>query len=298
MSLHVPVSLLLSIAICGVMVIPVYLVLLVFKQATKGRKSPLNIELLRSPGQSLRDDILEKTVDIIGNLMMVPLVVSVLYGLDLTNRHFFPDNESSFTTFVYVLAGLGICTYTIVKIYRLISLRNKLRLGYECEVAVGQDLDQLMRQGFNVYHDFSADGFNIDHIAVGSTGVYAVETKGRSKQVNAEKDNWKLYFDGESLKFPTHTESAPVSQARNQAQWLSRWIESATGEPQPVIPVLAIPGWFINRMKPSNVRVYNGKGSPSIVKGPNVLSDIRIKAISYQIENRCRDVKSQSYKKE
>jgi hypothetical protein len=40
---------------------------------------------------------------------------------------------------------------------------DNLRTGYDAELAVGQELDRLMRQGTIVFHDFPADGFNLDH---------------------------------------------------------------------------------------------------------------------------------------
>ncbi|MCP3888168.1 MAG: NERD domain-containing protein, partial [Desulfobulbaceae bacterium] len=170
--------------------------------------------------------------------------------------------------------------------------------GYDCELAVGQDLNELIGKGFKIYHDFPADGFNIDHIAIGPTGVFAIETKGRSKHVNAEKDNWKLTFDGMILLFPGWSESKPIKQAIDQARWLNLWLSSATGEPQKVTPVLAIPGWYVNRIKPSMLIIYNGKKSEFLANGTKVLSEKRIKAISHQVENKCRDVENTSYRKD
>ena len=72
-------------------------------------------------------------------------------------------------------------TYFIIKLLRLLNRRRKFRLGYEGELAVGQELNQLLREGYEVYHDFPADKFNIDHIIIGPAGVYAVETKARQK---------------------------------------------------------------------------------------------------------------------
>lgn len=46
-------------------------------------------------------------------------------------------------------------------------------------MAAAEEINQLMRQGFTTFHDVPAEpGFNIDHVIVGPTGVFAVETKG------------------------------------------------------------------------------------------------------------------------
>jgi len=298
MNITIPYTIFLSIAPAVLIVVPVYLVFHLFKRSTRHRKSPLNIELLRSPGQSLREEITELSVDITGELLLIPIIVLALYAIATTYQLYYPEKTSSLMIYLYIFIAIGVSIYQGIKAYRIFKRRNVVRLGYECELAVGQDLSGLIRYGFKVYHDFPAEGFNIDHIAIGPTGVFAIETKGRSKQVNVEKENWKLTFDGDTLRFPGWTERKPVQQAKRQAKDLSKWIESAIGEQQSVVPVLAIPGWFITRKKQSNLRIYNGKGSYYLAKGQVVLSDKQIKAISHQVEEKCRDVKPDSYKKD
>jgi hypothetical protein len=298
MNINIPYTIFVSIAPAVLLVVPVYLVFHLFKRTTRHRKSPLNIELLRSPGQSLREEITELSIDITGELLLIPILVLALYAIAVTYLLISPEKASSLMVCLYIFVAIGVSIYQGIKVYRMFKRRNVMRLGYECELAVGQDLSELVRYGFKVYNDFPADGFNIDHIAIGPSGVFAIETKGRSKQVDVEKENWKLTFDGEILRFPGWTEREPIKQAKSQAKWLSKWIESATGERQNVVPVLAIPGWFITRPKKSTLRVYNGKGSNYLAKGQQVLSENRIKAISHQVEDKCRDVKPGSYKKD
>ena len=116
--------------------------------------------------------------------------------------------------------------------------------------------------------------------------------------MKTEKDNWKLTFDGDTLRFPGWNEKKPILQAKRQATWLSKWIKSATGEQQNVVPVLAIPGWYVNRKKKSDLRVGNNKELCYLANGQRILSDKRIQAISHQVEEKCRDVKTYAYKKD
>lgn len=284
-------------AITGSMVLPIFLVLHLFKRKTRDRKSPLNIALLRSPGESLNQQILEKTVDITGYSTILPLIGAMLYINHITSVLVL-KLKSDISVPLHVIMGVGVCIYTFVKVYKLYHERNLLRLGYECEVAVGQDLTQLVKHGFKIFHDFPANGFNIDHIVIGPSGVFAIETKGRSKQTKVEKENWKLSFDGETLQFPNWCETKPVEQAKRQAQWLSKWINSSTGEPQPVMPVLAFPGWFTINTKPfRDIKLYNGKNSEKVFEGRPVLNEKRINTIAFQVEGKCRDVELKSYKK-
>jgi integrase len=90
-------------------------------------------------------------------------------------------------------------------------------------VAILRELHKLTGR---VYHDFPAENFNIDHIVIGSNGVFAVETKGRAKPVNGDVN---VIFDGQGLQFPTHYEKDPFDQAKRQAVWLAKWLTSAVG---------------------------------------------------------------------
>ena len=292
-------SLLISVSPAVLMVGPALLILKYFKWKTRDRKAPLSIDLLRGPGHSLQEQISDLTIDIISGMLFIPIFALSLYAAMISEGYFLNVKLGKAVVAIFLVGGVGIILYLLQKIYKQLKLRNVLRLGNECEQAVGQDLKELLSYGFKVYHDFPAADFNIDHIAIGPTGVFAIETKGRSKQLKGEKANWKVSFDWETLHFPSWSEREPITQAaRRQAKWLSKWLESATGNPQQVFPVLAIPGWYITRTKPSDFRIYPGKGSTFLAKGQVVLSKERIQAISHQVESKCRDIKIASYKKD
>ena len=60
-----------------------------------------------------------------------------------------------------------------------------------------------MLEGNYVYHDFPADKFNIDHIVVGRSGIFAVETKVRSKPTtNNHRQDATVEYNGKMLNFP------------------------------------------------------------------------------------------------
>ena len=85
-----------------------------------------------------------------------------------------------------------------------------------------------MLDGYRVYHDFPGDKFNIDHIVVGPPGVFAVETKARSKPTSQDrKADAKVKYDGKCLRFPNATDVEFLEQAKRQAEWLSKWLRSA-----------------------------------------------------------------------
>jgi hypothetical protein len=170
---------------------------------------------------------------------------------------------------------------------------DRMRVGLDAEIAVGQELDQLMRDGAIVFHDVPAEHFNIDHVVICPAGVYAVETKGRAKPIRGRgKEDATVEFDGSALRFPTWIETGPLAQAQKQAKWFEQWVCSAIGAPAAVTAVLAIPGWYIERKARGSILIYNGKSPSFLLRRTGApLSAEMMQRIAHQIDQRCRTVK-------
>ncbi len=269
------------------------------KRMMRGRWNPLTSDLLRNPGESLRPQVDDFTFDILGlgfGLFVVPFIV---YTQVVTASYLTKKPPSLFLLIFTIVIGLAGVSYLAVQIIKLMGKRNKLRLGLDCEMAVGQELNQLMLHGCRVYHDFPAENFNIDHVVIGPAGVYAVETKGRAKPDKVlGADGVRVVYDGKSLHFPGWSETEPIAQAKRQAQWLANWLKSAVGQPIVVKPALALPGWYIDR-KERDVVVFNSKNSSFLAKSLDgtVMPANLIQAIAHQVEQRCRTVEPFSYRK-
>lgn len=258
------------------------------------RRSPLTEDLLRGPGHSLRKKLEESRIDVafdLTALMVIPNTLLAFYLLHLQFR------RTPARPWVYVtlgLLGLLIIGWSIRSLLRKSREMDKLRKGLDAEIAVGQELDQLMRQGAAVFHDFPAEKFNIDHVVIAPEGVFCVETKGYSKPVDkGGRAVAQVDFDGNMLHFPNWQTAKPIEQAERNAQWFGKWLAASTGTEMPITPVLALPGWYVNRKGFGAVRVFSGKALSSLLKAgtPNSLSPENVMRAIHQVEQRCRDVK-------
>jgi hypothetical protein len=259
----------------------------------KGHRSPFTDNFLRSPGESLNRQIMEINDRITEYMFLVITVPVLFYAVYISSLHFGNSILSTSIFTVFIIVGIGVIAFYLFKLIKMLNLRRSYRLGYEGETAVGQELNQLMRDGYYVYHDFPAKKFNIDHIVVSPSGVFAVETKARSKPTSKDrKADAKVKYDGKSLRFPNGTDVESLEQAKRQAEWLSKWLRSATGEAVKVRPVVALPGWFVERVASGGIRVINPKNFRSIAKPKdgNFLSEQMISRIVHQLEQKCRDV--------
>jgi hypothetical protein len=157
--------------------------------------------------------------------------------------------------FFSILAG-GLVLWSCLRIRRTVgNLRNVCR-GRDGERIAGESLEKLRKHGYEVFHDLVAGNFNIDHVVIGPSGIYAIETKTLSKcggaEERAETDGESVFIKGSPLP------DNPVPQAKGNARWLTDYLYSTTAMRFPVIPVILLPGWYVtSRAKPSELLLLN-----------------------------------------
>jgi hypothetical protein len=258
----------------------------------KKRRSPFTQNLLRSPGESLIRKLDNINIEINVYLISLVSLPLLIYSAILSITYYKGKSITLIDVYASALIGFMFILYFFTRIIKLLNERKTTRLGYEGEVAVGQELNQLMLKGCHVYHDFPANKFNIDHIIVGESGVFAVETKTLSKPAGRNaRGNATVTYNGMMLRFPQGVDLKTIEQAKRQAAWLSNWIDSAVGEKVAVRPVVAVPGWFVKRTSANGMPVVNPKQFPSLFEhiSPRYLSPEMISRITHQLEQKCRD---------
>lgn len=195
---------------------------------------------------------------------------------------------------VIVYAVIFVCClftlYWLQNFYR--KKKRNARLGYQGQMAVGLELNQLMLEGYHVYHDFAADHFNIGHIVVGRSGIFTVATHTRSKPRGANgRQGATVEYNGKMLDFPDGEDFKIIEQAEQQASWLSEWISRAIGEPVAARAIVALPGWSVKRTSAEGISVVNPGQFTSLFKHikPRILTDAMITRIVDQLEQKCRN---------
>ena len=262
------------------------------------RRFPFADSVPRNPGESLAEKINDLSFDFAMYLPMATIIPIYSYAVYL---HVGAEKQQSPSLFVavtlFIFAALA-TSWLLIKLMRTIGDLHKYRLGYAGEVAVGTALNQLMLQGYRVFHDIQGDkGFNIDHLLIGPSGVFAIETKTKTKKKEIQgKQTHKVMFDGKSLYFPDRPSSAHqafLEQSRRNAKWVSKWLTKATGHSVSAQPVLVLPGWFVEIKKPGDVKVLNHNQVQALARVANrsPLDKPEIERIAYQIQQRCQNEK-------
>jgi hypothetical protein len=266
-------------------------------KANKRFLNPLTKSLARPPGTQLGRELGREQIETgFGILEIVfPSLVPILVYAQ-TKEKILSGEPLAVGLLMVVLIGWAIWVgYSTWKLLKRFDRIRVLRLAYECELAVGQELDLLMLNGFRVFHDIPAGNFNIDHIVVGECGVFAVETKGRSKRLNGPEEGKKGYqviYEGGVLKFPGWRDKESPEQASRQAKWASKWLSDATGLKVPVRPVVVLPGWYIeNKDRPVVPVIASGYIQKYFQSQHQGLFDQQqVQQIVYQIDQKVRDI--------
>ena len=131
--------------------------ILQFFHSQKKRRTPFTSDFLRGPGQTLMeklDDINEDLVFYLTVMLVLPLL---FYSFFVSELYFRQRPFTAGSVLLYAVPGIMIVVFLIYKMTRLFNCRRVTRLGYEGEVATGQELNQMMHQGYHVFHDFVAD---------------------------------------------------------------------------------------------------------------------------------------------
>jgi hypothetical protein len=254
-------------------------------------KAPFTDNFLRSPGESLFlqiQELNEATNSAQMALVFFPLYLIACVPIILK----FSGTNQYIGIWLFGFAFIISTVYYIIKTWKLIEQKRLLRLGYDGEVAAGQELNQLMLDGYNVYHDLQANKFNIDHVVVGPDAVYAIETKARSKpRGRNNRNNYKVISDGKTLQFPDYSSSEFIDQANRNVQWLQTWLSKAVGEYVPVKPMVLLPGWYVEMKTPNGVPVFNPKQVRQFLSTKEkILPQSFRTRIIHQLEQKCRDI--------
>jgi hypothetical protein len=191
---------------------------------------------------------------------------------------------------LFFLFSTVCCAIVCAKLRPLIRARNCYQLGFQGERYVAEELNQLLADGFRVFHDVPFDGYNMDHVLVGPTGVFVVETKTKMKPLLEGEKQYRVEFDGEKLRFPNSWDADALDQIRRNRKTLSHWLSSATGDRVIAEGIVTMPGWLVERSARSNIHVVNPKEIRSLVTSMSgrTLTSAEIQRASHQLEQKCK----------
>lgn len=256
------------------------------------RRSPLTDEILRPPGYSVGEKVRELSLDLIMYLLLTAWAPSLILSMYLLILLLVPEADTPLLRISLLVTAVAIFAFSLFRVLRISAQQRRYRDGLAGERATAQLLEPILAGGGRVLHDIEGDGFNIDHVAVAPGGVFAIETKHRLKPTTgARGENAKVRSDGKTLRFPDWTDTTSLQQADDAARWLSKRLSRATALDVSARAVVALPGWYVERVAREGVLAINPKSCGFMLKplpGAQALPNDHIQRIAYQLEQLSR----------
>jgi hypothetical protein len=266
------------------------------RQRRHTEKPPQSERLLRPPGYSLSIR-LDKTLDSFLDNLGAASVLSVCSAAGFFGLAVLLGSQAAA---IWIAGGILFaapfligCIFCALRAFRRIQEAQDIRLGLRGEQAVAEALNEA--SGFRAFHDLpAADNWNIDHVAIGTRGVFLIETKARRRRGSHNgQAAHEVIYDGEALKFPTCRDAKPIQQAKRNAKWLSNYLTKKTGEPVQVVPLVVLPGWFVKLSEKGNflVWVMNATFLPGhLQRQSEKIEAAQVRRIISEIDEKCRDM--------
>jgi Nuclease-related domain len=260
-------------------------------------KPPQTEKLLRPPGYSLSIR-LDETVDKILDAMLFACVfcscagASVIAMVQLLAAHV---PVLWLAPAIVLLVGFSVAgIWATLRAFRHFRTAQDYRLGLRGEQAVAEALNEVADCGFRAFHDLQTEKLgNIDHVAVGTRGVFLIETKARRRRKSRKRQpEHVVVYDGKTIQFPWGYDAEAVPQAERNARWLSNYLTKKTGENVAVQALVVLPGWFVEQGKGNfNVKAMNAAFLAGFLRREDEkLEAAQVRRIIASLDEKCRDV--------
>lgn len=266
-----PTAIMLAVVFLPLLVAVVMMFLLKRAEARDERRSPLSEKLLHQSGSQARQRAEDLGDDIMARVALLFLAGPLWMMVLLLPRVRWAGLHLGWGDYLGIAAAIAMILWCLRDIFVLRRDRRNWLNGMRGEMASAQALDRLRAQGCEVFHDLPGDRGNIDHVVVAPNAVFAVETKWRSKHVKGA-GSADVWFDGKTLQFPGgYRDADAIAQASACASELAKFLGGRTGEQVRVIPVVALPGWYVKNRRDaagSAVLVINPKMGSLLANHP------------------------------
>ena len=206
------------------------------------RRPPLQQGIPRLPGDSIRSQVVDLVFSDILPTFGAAILLSVMAFVEWQatihhwSRHPLPYG-------IAALLAIAICIWRFMRAGPRI---RALQLGRDGEISVAAMLDGLRASGAHVFHDIPLEKGNIDHVVLSTKGLYAVETKTRSKPTGRRAE---ISFQGASIAVDGfRPDRDPVDQVQRNVQALKVILERTTKKQFEIKGVVLFPGWWIQPM--------------------------------------------------
>lgn len=207
------------------------------------RVFPLADSGLREAGHSVRIRLREREVNLVVCVVMLPLLPVLLYLAYLLSQ--IPHDIQTTPPMALLIIYAVLLVVQVIFTLRLLFEVGRLKLALNAEIIVGQQLNQLMRLGYRVYHDVQINQVTVHHIVLSEMGIFAVETLPHPKPLRQGESLFRFRYESDALIFPNGKDKKSLLAAQRKAGVTMLWLNKTLNLPIKVRPLLLVPGWYL-----------------------------------------------------
>jgi len=227
--------------------------------------SPLKDPRTRYPGQSLSEQVNDIT-ETLREELLSPFLFFLLAMVSWI-YYYTPTKPNPWIYTIFFLIATWVC---IRRVRPLFKRRRNLEKGMVGEQILGKFLEEhLMPSNYTIIHDLICKNgektFNVDHVVVGPTGVFSIETKYWKKP---DGPNHQIFYDGKKILVDGYApDNDPLVEAIAGARTVASILESRTGKHFDVKPIVVFLGWYTTKNpKDAPAWVLNEQAVPTFIK--------------------------------
>lgn len=217
-------------------------------------RSALQIAGQPNPLESLQGHHLE-AVFIASQLLALPLTIFGAYAVLILWKPAYRDMTA---VLVLAVAGLGVMIIQVIFFLRVTRGFSLAGLTARNQWLTGQALIPLVHQGYHLYHNVQVNDEVIDHLVVGTKGIFAIQVFTPPVITNrTEGKETTAAYDGRSLVYGGRPDFETINRAQLRTDQLSEWLSGFLSEPVAARAVVAMPGWTVRRTSSEGISVVN-----------------------------------------
>lgn len=248
------------------------------------RMFPLTDAVAREAGRSVRIRLRDREVNLVACVLMVPLLPMLLYFAYLLSQ--MPHIQDMYPPLLLVIVYAVLLVIQMVFTLMLLFEVGRLKLALNAEIIVGQQLNQLMRLGYRVYHDIHVNQTVVHHIVLCQMGIFTVETLPYPKPLRQRESLFRFRYENEALVFPNGKNKKSLMLAQRKAGATMLWLNKTLGLPIKVRPLLVVPGWYLEPKDrpPFNVLTPKQLNTFFMRLTKPMFDEFQLEKIAHQIE--------------
>jgi len=213
---------------------------------------------VREAAQRFRDEserLRRKQGGYLGATLVLAIIFMVAFNLEASGLY--PGYTSWQLSLLVATLG-AVAVFFLYKIGATLFALGRLRLKRDASIAVGHQLQRLAARQGTVFHDVGVARDVIDHVVVGSSGIYAVHVVARRNRrgQSARLVDERLHLGDDEM--------LPLESLSQRALRLAAALGKATGGRVVVRSVIAIPGWEIAEQQSEKHLLVNERTLPML----------------------------------